>query len=72
MAAFVEGVTVAAIGAITGAVIVLGKRSLVDIPTILVAAITLALLLIFKKKLPEPLMVLVSAGLGLVVYPLTH
>ncbi len=72
VAAFVEGVTVAAIGAITGAVIVLGKRSLVDIPTILVAAITLALLLIFKKKLPEPLMVLVSAGLGLVVYPLTH
>jgi chromate transporter len=72
VAAFVEGVTVAAIGAITGAVVVLGKRSLVDIPTVIVAVVTLALLLIFKKKLPEPLIVLVSALLGLVIYPLTH
>ncbi len=72
VAAFVEGVTVAAIGAITGAVVVLGQRSLVDIPTIVIAAITLVLLLIFKKKLPEPLIVLVSACLGLVIYPLTH
>lgn len=72
VAAFVEGVTVAAIGAITGAVVVLGKRSLVDIPTVIVAVVTLALLLTFKKKLPEPLLVLVSALLGLVIYPLTH
>jgi chromate transporter len=72
VAAFVEGVTVAAIGAITGAVIVLGRRSLVDIPTIIVAVISLGLLLIFKKKLPEPLIVLVSACVGLVIYPLTH
>lgn len=72
VAAFVEGVTVAAIGAITGAVIVLARRSLVDIPTIAVAIITLILLLIFKKKLPEPVIVLVSAIVGLVIYPLTH
>jgi chromate transporter len=72
VAAFVEGVTVAAIGAITGAVVVLGKRSLVDIPTVIMAVVTLGLLLIFKKKLPEPLLVLVSAVIGLVIYPLTH
>jgi chromate transporter len=72
VAAFVEGVTVAAIGAITGAVIVLGRRSLVDIPTIVVAIISLILLLTFKKKLPEPLIVLASAVVGLVIYPLTH
>ncbi|MEA5464837.1 chromate transporter [Leptothoe sp. PORK10 BA2] len=72
VAAFVEGVTVAAIGAITGAVIVLGRRSLVDIPTIAIAVITLILLLTFKKKLPEPLIVIVSAVIGLVIYPLTH
>lgn len=72
VAAFVEGVTVAAIGAITGAVIVLGRRSLVDIPTIAIAIVTLMLLLIFKKKLPEPLIVLASAVIGLVIYPLTH
>jgi chromate transporter len=72
VAAFVEGVTVAAIGAITGAVVVLGKRSLVDIPTVAIAIITLALLLTFKKKLPEPLIVLASAALGLLIYPVIH
>lgn len=72
IAAFVEGVTVAAIGAITGAVIVLARRSLVDLPTVIVAIVTLILLLVFKKKLPEPLIVVVSAVIGLVIYPLTH
>lgn len=72
VAAFVEGVTVAAIGAITGAVIVLARRSLVDIPTVVIALMTLALLLVFKKKLPEPLIVLLSAVIGLIIYPLTH
>jgi chromate transporter len=37
--AFVDGVTAAAIGAITGAVVVLGKNSLYDVPTILIAVI---------------------------------
>ena len=32
--AFVDGVTAAAIGAIAGAVVVLGKRSIVDLPTL--------------------------------------
>ncbi|BDB29428.1 hypothetical protein CTP10_R68420 (plasmid) [Cupriavidus sp. P-10] len=43
--AFVDGVTAAAIGAITGAVFVLAKRSIVDVPTILLALGTIALLL---------------------------
>lgn len=72
IAAFVKGVTVAATGAITGAVIVLGKRSLVDIPTISIALLSVALLWKFKKKLPEPLLVLSAALLGLIIYPLTH
>lgn len=70
--AFVEGVTTAAIGAITGAVIVLGRRSLTDLPTILMALLTLALLWKFKKKVPEPAIVLAAAVIGLVLYPLTH
>ena len=45
VAAFVDGVTAAAIGAITGAVIVLGRRSLVDLPTIAIAITTLVLLM---------------------------
>lgn len=66
--AFVDGVTAAAIGTITGAVVVLGKRSITDIPTILLAAFTVALIWKFKK-LPEPLIVLGAALVGLVVYP---
>jgi chromate transporter len=72
IAEFVNGVTVAATGAIAGAVIVLGRKSIIDIPTALIALATLALLWYFKKKLPEPIVVLVSALVGLAIYPLTH
>ena len=69
--AFVDGITAAAIGAITGSVIVIAKRSLVDVPTILLALATAALLWKFKK-LQEPYVVLAAAVFGLVVYPLLH
>ncbi|WP_244258744.1 chromate transporter [Cupriavidus gilardii] len=69
--AFVDGVTAAAIGAISGAVIVLAKRSIVDVPTALVALITVVLLLKFKK-LTEPVIVAGAAVIGLVAYPLLH
>jgi chromate transporter len=69
--AFVDGVTAAAIGTITGAVVVLGKRSITDIPTILLAITTVALLWKFKK-IPEPVIVAAAAVIGLVVYPLIH
>ncbi|MEV8469964.1 chromate transporter [Ralstonia sp. UNC404CL21Col] len=69
--AFVDGVTAAAVGAITGAVIVLAKRSIVDVPTALLAVATVLLLVKFKK-LPEPVIVAGAALLGLVLYPLLH
>lgn len=69
--AFVDGVTAAAIGAITGAVIVLARRSIVDVPTALLALITVALLL-KVKKLPEPVIVAGAALVGLAAYPLVH
>nr|WP_152561958.1 chromate transporter [Cupriavidus sp. SK-3] len=69
--AFVDGVTAAAVGAITGAVIVLAKRSIVDLPTALLALVTVALLWKFKK-LPEPVIVIGAALAGLVAYPLLH
>jgi chromate transporter len=72
IAEFVNGVTVAATGAIAGAVIVLGRKSIIDIPTALIALVTLALLWYFKKKLLEPIVVLAAALVGLVIYPLTH
>jgi chromate transport protein ChrA len=58
--AFVEGVTAAAVGAITGAAFVLGRRAIVDVPTALVAAVTLTLLLMVKR-IPEPALI-VAAG----------
>jgi chromate transporter len=38
--AFVEGITAAAIGALSGAVVVLATCSLVDVPTLVLAALT--------------------------------
>jgi chromate transporter len=69
--AFVDGITAAAIGAIAGSVIVIAKRSIIDVPTALIAVITVVLLWKFKK-LQEPVIIAVSAVLGLVVYPLMH
>ena len=71
VAAFVDGVTAAATGAICGAVIVLGRRTLIDGPTILLAVVTLIVLLNFKK-IPEPVIVVIAAIIGLIVYPLLH
>jgi chromate transporter len=69
--ALVDGITAAAIGAISGAVVVLAKRSIVDTVTALVAIATLVLLLT-AKKLPEPALIAVAAIIGLVAYPLLH
>jgi chromate transporter len=67
--AFVGGVTAAAIGTITGAVVVLGKRSIIDIPTAVIALVAI-LLLVKVKKLPEPAVVAAAALAGLVIYPM--
>ena len=64
--AFVDGVTAAAIGAIAGAVLVLGKRTLTDIPTLLIALFTIAILLRLKK-LQEPLIIGAAALIGIIL-----
>ena len=69
--AFVDGITAAAIGAITGSVIVIAKRSIVDIPSATICLITIALLWRFKK-LQEPVVIAAAAGAGLILYPLLH
>jgi chromate transporter len=51
-------------GAIAGAVVVLGRKSLVDVPTLLIAAASLAAI-IFVKKLPEPVLILAAGAAGL-------
>src|SRR5258705_3017354 len=64
--AFVDIVTAAAIGAITGAAIVLAKRQLIDLTSALIATITILLLLRFKK-IPEPIIILFAALAGLFI-----
>ena len=64
--AFVDGVTAAAIGAIAGAVCVLGKRSLTDWPSILIALVTVIILWKYKK-LPEPFVIAAAAVIGIVI-----
>lgn len=64
--AFVDGVTAAAIGAIAGAVLVLGKRTLVDIPSVIIALSTAGILFKFKK-LQEPLIIAVAALIGILL-----
>ncbi|MBD2037446.1 chromate transporter [Leptolyngbya sp. FACHB-321] len=72
ISAFVNGVTVAATGAIAGAVVILGRQSLRDIPTLLIGLVTLIALWKLGKKLPEPVVIMIAAIAGLVLYPLIH
>ena len=67
--AFVDGITAAAIGAIAGSVVVIAQRSISDIPTALLAVGATTLLWKFKK-IPEPVLVIGAALIGLAVYPL--
>ena len=71
IAAFVEGITAAAVGALSGAVVVLAARTIRDVPTILIALATLGILC-RTKKVPEPVLIAIAAVIGLLIYPLVH
>jgi len=64
--AFIDGITAAAVGAIIGAVLVLGKRQLTDPVSVAIAAITILLLLKFKK-IQEPAIIFGAAVAGLLI-----
>lgn len=64
--AFVDGITAAVIGALAGAVIVIATRSIIDIPTALVAVAT-AFALIYIKKIQEPYIILMAALVGMLI-----
>src|SRR5437867_3018566 len=65
--AFVQGVTAAAVGAIAGAAYILARRSLVDLPTVLIGFVTLVILM-FTKKIPEPLVILAAGAVGVFLH----
>jgi chromate transporter len=64
--AFVRGVTAAATGAIAGAVVVLARRSIYDLPTVLICAVSLAVL--FRWRVPEPVLIVCAAVAGLLLH----
>ena len=64
--ALVRGATAAAAGAIAGATIVLTRQAIVDPTTAAIALVSLVVL--WRYKLQEPLIVLVCGGLGLLLY----
>ena len=64
--AFVKGATAAAAGAIAGATVVLSRQAIKDVPTGVIAAVALGILLRFKVK--EPYIVLAGAVAGLLLH----
>ena len=66
--AFVQGATAAATGALSGAVVVIALRAIYDVPTVLIALVSLGIL--WRYKVPEPILVVAAAILGLFVWPL--
>jgi chromate transporter len=64
--AFVDGITASVIGALVGSVIIIGLRSITDVPTALVA-VSAVLALIYAKKLQEPYIIGIAALIGLLV-----
>ncbi|MBI1735887.1 MAG: chromate transporter [Candidatus Rokubacteria bacterium] len=66
--AFVAGVTAAASGAIAGACFVLARRAIFDVPTAVIALVTLGIL--WRFKVPEPVLIASGAIAGILVVSL--
>lgn len=64
--AFVDGVIAAAIGAIAGAVVILGIKSITDMVTLAMALLTILVLWRFKK-IQEPVVIVIAAVIGLIL-----
>jgi chromate transporter len=60
--AFADGVTVAAPGAIAGAAFVLGRRAVFDVPTLVIAAVTLLTITRLRARYEQ--LVILGAGLA--------
>jgi chromate transporter len=64
--AFVKGATAAAAGAIAGATVVLTRQAVVDLKTAVIALV--ALLLLWRFKVKEPILVLGAGAAGLLLH----
>jgi chromate transporter len=66
--AFVDGATAAATGAITGAVVLLATRAIIDWPTAVIGLVSFGVL--WRFKVPEPALVAPSGLVGLALWQL--
>jgi chromate transporter len=64
--AFVDGITAAVMGALMGSVFVIALRSIKDMPGFLIALSSL-LVLIYIKKIKEPIIILLAAVIGFIL-----
>lgn len=64
--AFVDGVTAAAAGAIAGACLVLARRAVVDVPTLLMALAAVGVT--WRYRVPEPVLIAAGAAGGFLVF----
>lgn len=64
--AFVQGATAAATGAITGAVLLIAQKAVYDLPTATLALASLVIL--WRFKVPEPIVVMAAGAIGLGVF----
>jgi len=64
--AFVDGITASVIGALVGSVIIIGLRSIIDIPTAVIA-VAAVLSLLYIKKIQEPYIIGIAAIIGLLI-----
>lgn len=64
--AFVDGITAGVIGALVGAVVVIALRTIIDIPTALIAIGTVITLL-YVKKIQEPHIIVIAAIIGVLI-----
>jgi chromate transporter len=63
---FIKGATAAASGAIAGASVILAEGAIVDYATAIIAAV--AFLILWRFKLPEPLLIAAAAVAGLLLH----
>ena len=64
--AFVDGITAAVVGALMGSVFVIALRSIKDITTLFIA-VTSLLVLIYIKRIKEPVVILSAAIIGIIL-----
>jgi chromate transporter len=64
--AFVDGITASVIGALVGSVIIIGLRTIIDIPTAIIA-VAAVLALLYIKKIQEPYIIGLAAIIGILI-----